>query len=54
VLLVDGLPGHPECLGDERPRPSVAQGALDLGVLELVGEAPEGDHGGEPIGGIAG
>jgi hypothetical protein len=54
VLLVDGLAGHAQRLGDERPRPSVAQRALDLGVLEAVGEATEGDDGGESVGGVGG
>src|SRR3954447_14033853 len=54
VLLVDRLPGDAEGLGDLRPRPSVAQGALDLRVLHPVGEPPQRDGGGEAIGGALG
>jgi len=54
VLLVDGLPRHAERLGDLRPRPAVAQRALDLGVLDAVGEAAQGADGGKSVGGILG
>ena len=54
VFLVDRLPGDAERLGDLRPRPPVAQRALDLGVLHAVGEAAERDDGGEAVGGALG
>src|SRR4051794_21231251 len=41
VFLVDGLAGDAERLGDLRPRPSVAERALDLRGLHAVGEATE-------------
>ena len=50
VLLVCGLPADAERLGDLRPGPSLVDRARDGVVLQLVGESPQGHHGGQCIG----
>src|SRR5580704_13046522 len=42
MLLVDGLAGDAEGLGDLGPRPSGAHGPLDLGVLQPICHRPKG------------
>ena len=48
---MDGLAGDAEGLGDLAPAPAGTQGLLDLSGLEQVGEAAQGDDGGEAVGG---
>src|SRR5688572_29912299 len=50
VLLVHGLPGDAERLGDLAPAPAGAHGALDGGVFEPVGEFAQSHDGGEVVG----
>ena len=50
VLLVHRLARDAESLGDLAPTPAGAQSAVDLGSLEQIGEAAQGDHGREAIG----
>jgi hypothetical protein len=54
VLLVHCLACHPERLRDLGPGPAVEHGALDGGVLDTVGEAPQSADCGERIGWIIG
>src|SRR5215472_64273 len=49
VLLVHGLAREAEGLGDLRPGPPVAQGALDRGVFELLQEFPQRDDGRQTV-----
>src|SRR6185437_6101024 len=48
VLLVDGLPGHPEDLRDLLPGPAVFPCVVDLERLELLQQPAEGGDGPEP------
>src|SRR6187397_1410926 len=50
MLLVHGLPGDAERLGDLRPAPAGPHGALDGGVLEPVGELAQRHDGSEVVG----
>lgn len=54
VLLVDGLPGHAQLLGDLGPPQTCLQGGLYLGQLQGVGQAPQGSYGPQPSLGISG
>jgi hypothetical protein len=47
---VHGLPRYAKRLSNLRPRPPVAQGLLDCGILKSVGKFAEGDDGREAIG----
>src|SRR3954447_8305370 len=50
VLLVDGLTGHVQRLGDACPRPVELQRLRDVSVLEPVGELAKCDDGAQPVG----
>jgi hypothetical protein len=54
VLLVDGLPGDAEGLGDLLPRPAASPGVADLEDLQAVGELAEGTDGAQADRGVVG
>src|SRR5579862_2437475 len=48
VLLVHGLPGHAEDLGDLLPGPAVVPGVVHLERLKLLQEPAQGGDGAKP------
>lgn len=53
VLLVDGLPGDAQAVGDRLPRPAELPGVVDVEFLEFLDEIAKGGDGGEPDRGVA-
>ena len=54
MLLVHGLAGDAEGLGDLGPAPAGPDGLLDGRVLEAVGQPAQRDDRGEPVSRVTG
>ena len=53
MLLVHGLAGHPQRLGDQLPRPATSAGVVYVKLLELLDQIAQRSHRGQADGGVS-